>query len=76
MNSDNNSYEMQTKKAVICFDLGEFARCYVKGRDYLLGGSGGKEAIQAIMGNKQVTPELKKEAITAYQKILMKGYGQ
>jgi len=28
------------------------------------------------MAAKEVTPELKKEAITAYQKILMKSWGQ
>jgi hypothetical protein len=77
MNADNHSYEMQIKKAVICFDLGEFARTFINGRKHLENaGRGAKDAITAIMAGKNVTPELKKEAITAYQKILMKGYGQ
>jgi len=29
-----------------------------------------------LMAKKEASPELKREAITAYQKILMKGYGQ
>jgi hypothetical protein len=37
---------------------------------------GAKEQLSYIMSAKDVTPELKKEAITSYQKILMKSWGQ
>jgi len=36
---------------------------------------GGKEAILSLMNNKSAGPELKKEAITSYQRILMKSHG-
>ena len=65
----------QIKKAVICFDLGEFARTYVNGRSYL-NGKDAKACITQIMADKRVTPELKKEAITAYQKILMDSFAR
>jgi len=74
-NDHKNDNASCVKKAVICFDLGEFARYFPNGRNYL-GGEGAKEVIAMIMGNKNVTPELKKEAITAYQKILMTSWGQ
>lgn len=73
-NNKHNAADICTKRAVICFDLGEFARFFPHGRGYLEM-SGAKEALQGIMGDSQVTPELKKEAITAYQKILMKSWG-
>lgn len=63
------------RKAVICFDLGEFARYFPNGRTYLTM-KGAKECINNIMKSNSATPELKKEAITAYQKILMKSWGQ
>ena len=72
---DDLSPAMCEKKAVICYDLGEFARFYMHGREYLQGKMA-KSVLATIMGNKSATPELKKEAITAYQKILMKGWGQ
>jgi len=71
----DNSMDMCVKKAVICFDLGEFARYFPNGRQILTMYEA-KSKLQAIMTDASVTPELKKEAITAYQKILMKSYGQ
>jgi hypothetical protein len=35
-----------------------------------------KEVLSAIMADRTVSSELKKEAITAYQKILLKSWGQ
>jgi hypothetical protein len=66
---------MCERKAVICYDLGEFARFYALGRDFLTS-KGAKTCLSYIMANKAVTAELKKEAITAYQKVLMKSWGQ
>lgn len=66
---------MCERKAVICYDLGEFARFYQNGRDFL-DLHNAKAALTNIMASKAVTPELKKEAITAYQKVLMKNWGQ
>jgi superfamily I DNA and/or RNA helicase len=40
------------------------------------GNNKAKEELSYIMLAKDVTPELKKEAITSYQKILMKSWGQ
>ena len=45
------------------------------GRDSLTS-KGAKTCLSYIMANKAVTAELKKEAITAYQKVLMKSWGQ
>ena len=62
-------------KAVACYDLGEFARFFPLGKSYL-------ENLQAnlkighLMGSNKSSPELKKEAITAYQKLLMNSWGQ
>lgn len=74
-NAGVNTAELCVKKAVICFDLGEFARYFPQGRNYLEI-VGAKEQLSVIMQAKDVTPELKKEAITSYQKILMKSWGQ
>jgi V-type H+-transporting ATPase subunit H len=61
--------------AVICFDLGEFARFFPRGRDFV-SQHGAKGPISKLMTESGSTPELKREAITAYQKILMRSYGQ
>ena len=63
-----------TQKAVACYDLGEFARFYSKGKRYLEL-KDGKNAIMSVMQRQDSTPELKKEAITAYQRLLMNAYG-
>lgn len=72
-NENNNTIEMCVKKAVICFDLGEFARLFRNGRTYVTM-KGGKTILQSLMTKPGITPDLKKEAITAYQKILMNNY--
>jgi V-type H+-transporting ATPase subunit H len=51
--------------AVACSDLGNFARYNPTGKAYLEN-KGGKEALGMIMADKTASPELKKEAITAY----------
>jgi V-type H+-transporting ATPase subunit H len=52
-------------KAVACSDLGNFARFSPNGKAYLEN-KGGKDALGQIMSDKSASPELKKEAITAY----------
>lgn len=71
INDDNKA---SGQKAVACYDLGEYARFSPVGKQYLEQ-KGGKEAIMKVMGNPKNSPELKKEAITAYQRILMKAHG-
>ena len=60
-------------KSIACFDLGEFARFFPYGRQYLetlhL-----KEKIITLMGQTNSSAELKKEAITCYQKLLMNSW--
>lgn len=47
---EDNSFKMCTKKAVICYDLGEFARFFSKGRTHLENaGRGSKESLMTIM---------------------------
>lgn len=64
----------QLAKAVACSDLGNFARYVPTGKGYL-DNKGGKEEIGEIMSDNTATPELKKEAITAYQRMLMNAWG-
>lgn len=70
----NDPNQTDGQKAVACYDLGEYARFSPVGKQYLES-KGAKEAIITIMGNKNASPELKKEAITSYQRILMKAHG-
>jgi V-type H+-transporting ATPase subunit H len=60
-------------KAVACFDLGEFARYYHHGREFLHR-LGVKEKIAELMREQKVSAEVKKEAITCYQKLLMNSW--
>lgn len=60
-------------KAVACFDLGEFARYFSHGRDFL-DRLGVKEKMAELMRNTKVSAEVKKEAITCYQKLLMNSW--
>jgi V-type H+-transporting ATPase subunit H len=60
-------------KAVACFDLGEFARYYHHGREFL-DTLRVKEKIARLMMDKNVSAEVKKEAITCYQKLLMNSW--
>lgn len=69
------SGNVDVQQAVACYDLGEFARFFPLGQAYLEQ-KGAKMALASIMQSKHSSPELKKEAITAYQKLLMNSYGQ
>lgn len=73
--SEQDKESLETKKAVALYDLGEFSRFFPMGRSFLEG-AGAKIKIANIMGDPHASPELKKEAITSYQKILMKSWGQ
>jgi len=66
---------MEIKKAVALYDLGEFSRFFPLGRAFLEQNDA-KAKIASIMGDPVSSPELKKEAITCYQKVLMKSWGQ
>ena len=57
-------------KAIACFDLGEFARYFPFGRQFLDQLNLKAEIIKQ-MGRVNSSAELKKEAITCYQKLLM-----
>jgi V-type H+-transporting ATPase subunit H len=57
-------------KSIACYDLGEFARFFPYGRQYLETMNLKTKIIQ-LMGMPSSTAELKKEAITCYQKLLM-----
>jgi V-type H+-transporting ATPase subunit H len=57
-------------KAIACFDLGEFARFFPYGRRFLEE-LGLKSEIVKLMQRVGSSAELKKEAITCYQKLLM-----
>lgn len=56
--------------AVACFDLGEFARYYHHGREFL-DRLNVKSKIAALMKDPKTSAEVKKEAITCFQKLLM-----
>ena len=62
-------------KAIACYDLGEFARFVPMGKT-ILETKGANHYIAELMGNPNSSAELKKEAITAYQKLLMNAWGQ
>lgn len=60
-------------KAVACYDLGEFSKYYKHGKSFL-------ENLQVrmkmteLMADNNVSAEVKKEAITCYQKLLMNSW--
>jgi len=60
-------------KAVACFDLGEFSRFYHHGKEFLER-LNVKEKMTVLMRDKNVSSEVKKEAITCYQKLLMNSW--
>ena len=66
---------MDSMKAVACYDLGEFARFFPMGKAYLEE-KNAKVYIAELMSSPESSAELKKEAITAYQKLLMNAWGQ
>ena len=61
-------------KAVACRDIGEFARYYHHGREFL-DRLQVKVKIAQLMSDKKVSAEVKKEAITCYQKLLSNSWG-
>ena len=65
---------MQTKdqrcQAVACFDLGEFCRFSANGKS-VLERCDVKTKMANLMRDPNVGAEVKKEAITCYQKLLM-----
>ena len=66
-------HEDDKVKSIACFDLGEFARYFSMGRQYLER-LGVKEKIIKLMGKDKSSADLKKEAITCYQKLLMNSW--
>jgi len=59
-----------TVKAVACYDLGEFSK-YVPNGKMILERHDVRIKMTELMGNPDVSAEVKKEAITCYQKLLM-----
>ena len=59
-----------TVKAVACYDLGEFSK-YVPNGKMILERHNVRVKMTELMGNADVSAEVKKEAITCYQKLLM-----
>lgn len=66
-------HEDDKVKSIACFDLGEFARYFSMGRQYLER-LGVKEKIIKLMGKDKSSADLKKEAIICYQKLLMNSW--
>jgi len=60
-------------KAVACFDLGEFCRFFPNGKT-ILERHNVKAKMTHLMQSKNVSSEVKKEAITCYQKLLMNSW--
>jgi V-type H+-transporting ATPase subunit H len=60
-------------KAIACFDLGEFARFFPTGRT-ILDRHDVRMKMTKLMQSKTTTSEVKKEAITCYQKLLMNSW--
>ena len=56
--------------AVACFDLGEFCRFYAQGKG-ILDRKDVKTKMANLMKDKNKSAQVKKEAITCYQKLLM-----
>ena len=57
-------------KAVACFDLGEFGRYFPNGKA-ILDRHNVKAKMTKLMQSQTTSSEVKKEAITCYQKLLM-----
>lgn len=60
-------------KAVACYDLGEFSRFFPRGKQFLEGLSVRIKMVE-LMQDPRVSAEVKKEAITCYQKLLMNSW--
>jgi len=74
-NEVHDQASLDQMKAVACYDLGEFARFSPIGKEFLEDRQT-KTFLADLMGNPASSAELKKEAITAYQKMLMHAWGQ
>ena len=62
-------------KAVACFDLGEYARFFPNGRHFLEQEDiNVKYKIAELMRQTNTSAEVKKNAISCYQKLLMKSW--
>ena len=57
-------------KAVACFDLGEFSRFFPNGKK-ILETHRVKDKMMELMQDSKTSSEVKKQAITCYQKLLM-----
>lgn len=71
--NDCLSSKNDTVKAVACYDLGEFSK-YVPNGKMILERHNVRIKMTELMGNMEVSAEVKKEAITCYQKLLMTSY--
>lgn len=60
-------------KAIACFDLGEFARFFPTGKT-ILDTYDVRTKMTKLMSSKTTSSEVKKEAITCYQKLLMNSW--
>lgn len=60
-------------KAIACFDLGEFARFFPQGKT-ILDNHNVRVKMTKLMQSKDTSSEVKKEAITCYQKLLMNSW--
>ena len=60
-------------KAIACFDLGEFARFFPSGKT-ILDNHNVRIKMTRLMQSKTASSEVKKEAITCYQKLLMNSW--
>lgn len=60
-------------KAIACFDLGEFARFFPNGKT-ILDNHNVRMKMTKLMQSKTTSSEVKKEAITCYQKLLMNSW--
>ena len=66
-------HESNIVKAVACFDLGEFSKYNVNGKRFLEKKNVRSEMTR-LMADSSVSAEVKKEAITCYQKLLMNSW--
>jgi V-type H+-transporting ATPase subunit H len=60
-------------KAIACFDLGEFARFFPQGKT-ILDNHSVRLKMTKLMQSSKSSSEVKKEAITCYQKLLMNSW--
>jgi V-type H+-transporting ATPase subunit H len=66
--------ESDTTKAIACYDCGEFAKYFPAGKTFL-DKLEVKSKVYALMAEQNSSAELKKEAITCLQKLLISSWG-